>query len=111
MKRGAKTGLDRPYTRTYACMACHETRKREVDYPVYPDQLPCPTCGGPALWMSYRFRAPPKGDKAWRVIEAVAKLGFRYYPVGEDYPTRLSEVAGFAERQAGRLRRPRPTEG
>ena len=105
-----KKGLSRPYTRTYACLSCHETRKRVVEYPDYPDALPCPTCGGEALWMSHRFRAPPKDDDhAWKVIEAVAKLGFRYFPVGEDYPTRLSEVPGFAERQAQRLRKARTT--
>lgn len=95
----------RPYTRTYACLACRETRKRVVDWPDYPDRLPCPTCGGLAFWMSYRFRSPPKDDlKAWRVIEAVVAQGFRYSPVGEHYPTTIGEVDGFAARQADRRR-------
>ena len=46
-RRAPKPGLSRPYTRTYACMGCHETRKRVVEYPDYPDSLPCPTCGEP----------------------------------------------------------------
>lgn len=94
-----------PPTRMYACMGCHETRKRFAGFHA-PDKLPCPTCGADSLLMSKKFHAPPKSDKdAWRVIEAVVSHGFRYHTVAEPYPTHLRDVSGFVERQAETLRR------
>lgn len=65
----------------------------------------CPTCGGHALRMDVRFRAPKKSDdKQWAKVRYLVAHGFVYQKVyrkqgevwyRENYPDNLEQARDF----------------
>lgn len=98
MKRHPTSGLA-----PYACFACHCAFKRPDEADVFWRK--CQTCGGRALRMDVRFRAPKKSDdKQWAKVRYLAEHGFVYQKVyrkrgdvwsREEYPQNLEQARDF----------------
>jgi DNA-directed RNA polymerase subunit RPC12/RpoP len=75
------------YLFPYACFTCRKSFKRELGEP----QRKCPHCGGKAVILSRKFKAPAKDDlKQWKKVEELYLRGFRFE--GGTYPKTLVDM-------------------
>jgi len=90
----------------FACLECCKSFKRECNVLLkdYPDQLPCPNCGGVAYNYGRHFKAPIKTDAAqWKKIKFLHDNGFRFQKIrigSKDkdvvpYPENLEQAREF----------------
>ncbi len=95
------------YLFPHACFECRRSFKRERDQE--NDYRKCPHCGGQAIRLSRKFKAPPTADtKQWEKVRQLVAAGFRFqsdykmdahlgYLVEVPYPKTIREVAPFIE--------------
>ncbi len=89
-----------PYLFPYACFKCRRSFKRR---PV-AEELPCPNCGGTAIVLSRKFKAPrASARKQWEKVKYLVDHGFPFESVYHDgqpvrYPKTLAEAKEFVER-------------
>jgi DNA-directed RNA polymerase subunit RPC12/RpoP len=89
----------------FVCFECRKSfkRARVLESPA------CPDCGGSTVWLSQKFKAPPKRNvQAWRVVRFLVDRGFWYGSVYElddegcrrsvAYPKTMAEAGKFAQR-------------
>jgi DNA-directed RNA polymerase subunit RPC12/RpoP len=93
-----------PYLFPYVCFACRKSFKRTIDVnaPGLQDKV-CPECGGKAVGLSRKFKAPARTDIAqWKKVEYLVRHGFRFFSLeGVDavaYPKTLAEARTFVRR-------------
>ena len=93
------------YLMPYICFECRRVFRRRPDRGV-PDKV-CPHCGGPAIGLSRKFRAPARADRAqWKKVEFLVRRGFRFYSVYDEnqarvpYPDTLAAARDFVRRFA-----------
>ena len=91
------------YLRPFACFRCRRSFKRGHETGI--EERPCPLCGGGAILLDRKFKAPRSGDhEQWAKVEYLVRHGFRFQSVyGPDgkviaYPTRLHEAEAFVAR-------------
>ena len=91
------------YLRPFACFRCRRSFRRPYEPGV--KERPCSMCGGVAIQLDRKFKAPRKADRQqWAKVEYLVRHGFRfqsvYGPAGEAvaYPTRLHEAEAFVAR-------------
>ena len=99
--------MDTSYKMAFACLECCKSFKRGFSTTKgFPEELPCPECGGPAYNFGRHFKAPKKTDKGqWQKIRFLFEHGFRfqkiYVYVGSrrhdtvPYPETLEEAKEF----------------
>jgi hypothetical protein len=92
----------------FACFACRVAFKR----PLPTDESrrrKCPQCGGSAVLLSRKFKAPPKGNIAqWEKVRFLVEHGFLFQSVGAPYPRTLRAAREFVKRHgAGKTTRGR----
>lgn len=89
----------------YACFGCRRSFKRTVSgsFLERPAVLACPHCGGAAVCLSQKFKAPRQNDVAqWRKVHALVLGGCLFYSRNDPYPETLREVPEFLRhRRAG----------
>ncbi len=79
----------------------------EPDVAGLPDKV-CPQCGGIAVGLSRKFKAPARTDIAqWKKVEYLVCHGFRFFrehgPEGPvPYPSTLAEARAFVRRYGKR---------
>src|SRR5687767_5864871 len=64
----------------YVCFACRKSFRRSVGLSVkgLPDKV-CPECGGRAIGLSRKFKAPARSSAAqWAKVEYLVRHGFRF---------------------------------
>ena len=88
------------YSAQFACLGCRKSFKRAVSNhrpeDPWPDHLPCPDCGRPALNFGRKFKPPKRSDiQQWRKVRLLAEYGFWFQSVGVPYPESLSEAEEF----------------
>ena len=93
----------------YLCLDCRKTLKREVEGPA---TRTCANCGGEAVRMGHRFRAPALSKKQeWDVVLFLVRNGFYFDRVyvststpgtqaSLTYPTSMQEAKAFVEQWA-----------
>lgn len=86
----------------FACFACHRVFRRESKT---LDNKVCPHCGGVAIGLNRKFRAPPRNnEQQWAKVELLVRHGFRFHtPYDEHgkptrYPTTLRAARDFVRR-------------
>jgi hypothetical protein len=91
------------YMFPFACFHCRRSFKRSYE-PNVGDR-PCPHCGGLAVRLDRKFKAPPTDDcRQWAKVEYLVAHGFRfesvYNPDGTlvAYPDTLKEAEEFVKR-------------
>ena len=98
--------MSTPYNMAFACLECCKSFKRECNLTSndYPDDLPCPNCGGIAHNFGRHFKAPKKTDKKqWEKIRFLFEHGFAFQKIriGSEehdtvpYPETLEEAREF----------------
>ena len=107
--------LGPPYLFPYVCFACRKSFKRRIKpgVPGLPDKV-CPECGGVAIGLARKFKAPARTDIAqWKKVEYLVRHGFRFFSLqGPEgvvaYPETLAEARAFVlryrKREANRLK-------
>lgn len=86
------------YLVAHACFDCRKSWKVRA-----ATEAVCPHCAAPLFEMGRAFKAPKKADvEQWRKVEALWRLGFRFWSVGstevEPLPSRLRDVDDFVHR-------------
>ena len=97
--------MSAPYKMAFACLECCKSFKRRFSTADgFPDELPCPECGGPAYNFGRHFKAPKKADKRqWQKIRFLFEHGFRFQKIRVGlrdhdtvpYPETLEEAREF----------------
>ena len=93
----------------YVCFTCRKSFKRMVEPDVagLPDKV-CPQCGGTAVGLSRKFKAPARTDIAqWKKVEYLVRHGFCFFSQHEPggtapYPSTLAEARAFVRRYGKR---------
>jgi hypothetical protein len=105
-KRVAKPAPEyhKGYLFPFACFTCRRSFKRA--FKRGEDRRKCPHCGGDAIMLDRKFKAPRSDDvKQWRKVQELVEAGFRFDRVWRhqrdgiyttaQYPEKLSEVGTF----------------
>ena len=103
--------VSREYLFPFACFACRHSFRRPFAPGV--DERPCPHCGGRAIRLARKFKAPPTNDKQqWEKVRFLVAHGFRFWSVYDRdglsvaYPKTLKEAEEFVRKYT-----PRPPTG
>jgi DNA-directed RNA polymerase subunit RPC12/RpoP len=92
----------------YACFGCRRSFKRTVssNFLKRAAVLACPHCGGAAIGLSRKFKAPRRDDIAqWKKVHALVLGGCLFYSHNDPYPETLREVPGFLHRRRTEIER------
>ena len=96
----------------FACFRCRRSFKRS--YKPGVEERPCPNCGGVAVRLSRKFKAPPADNgRQWAKVEYFVSQGFRFESLrnpdgtAATYPGTLREAEEFV-RLHGPSAAPRP---
>ena len=99
-----------PYSMAFACLQCRKSFKRQSGGlhhgSDFPNELPCPDCGGSAHNFGRHFKAPKKTDRLqWQKVRFLFQHGFRFQKIrirdsteSVPYPDTLQEARVFVER-------------
>lgn len=86
------------YLFPHACFSCRKSFRR----PVSEEPRKCPDCGGQAVRLSRKFKAPKKDDvNAWLVVKFVVDSGLVYQSIHleggylAEYPKTMKEAEVF----------------
>lgn len=106
------------------CFDCRRSFKRPRATVWNPVPPKCPLCGGPAVTLGRKFKAPAATDvKQWEKVRRLVDAGFRFQTlwvwdavkemkVPARYPEKLNEADAFIRRFSAHLPRgSRPTNG
>jgi hypothetical protein len=94
------------YLFPYVCFTCRKSFKRApIGQKGLPDKT-CPDCGGVAIGLSRKFKAPSRLDAAqWEKVEYLVAHGFRFFSqtdaktrVSVPYPETLKDAREFVRR-------------
>ena len=92
------------YLHPFVCVGCRRSFKRNG---TNRDEAPCPSCGGPAILLSRKFKPPQRSDVGqWAKVAALVNLGFRFdtiYDADGDvirYPSTVRGIPAFVKRVA-----------
>ena len=93
----------RPYLFPFACLTCRKSFRRTSAPEV--SELTCPHCGGRAVRLNRKFKAPPRDDLTqWEKVRLLVEHGFRFATVYDEdgysvpYPATLAEARAFVTR-------------
>ena len=92
------------YMHPFACFRCRRSFKRGYERDI--GERPCPHCGGIAIRLNRKFKAPPSEDREqWAKVEYLVTHGFRFQSLHEAdgtavvYPNTLREAEEFVRRR------------
>jgi len=101
-----KPSYQKGYLWPFACFKCRRSFKRAYKFGVATRT--CPHCGGDAVQLGRKFKAPPADDaKQWTKVQRLVEAGFRFGDVWDreaakrvsvPYPEKLTEVRDFLRR-------------
>ncbi len=103
----------RGYLHPFACFRCRRSFKRCF---AGDNERPCPHCGGVAVRLNRKFKAPRRADREqWAKVEYLVRHGYRFQSLPQvdgrpvAYPATLRAAEVFVSRYGRLAAQPRNT--